>query len=280
LLFLLCLSPAHARDIKITTWNLNWLTQRAAGDPALPHDVTPRRPEDFARLRAFADHLDADIIALQEIDGEPAAARLFDPARYTIITIRQDVVQQVALAVRAPITVRQNTDVTALDVEPPFAAHHLRYGLDATVTVPGGATLRILAVHLKTGCHVDSLPGSRRPECILLARQIPPLTAWLRARAAESRPFVLLGDFNRVLDDSDDMQTALTQAAPLLRAEEGSSDPCWDGGAFIDHIFLGGTARAWMIPDSVRVLTYHSTDPTDRDRLSDHCPLSVRLSVP
>lgn len=267
---------AQASPVKIATWNLNWLTLRPAGDPALPPDVRVRAPEDFGRLRGFAGRLDADVVAFEEVDGTEAAARVFDPARYRLLTIGEPVVQRVGLAVRPWIGVTRNADVAALDVEA-GARHPLRDGLDVTLGFPGGARLRVLAVHLKTGCHTDVLAGSRRPQCALLARQIPVLADWIRARAAEGIPFAVLGDFNRVMDRPDALEQAMDAAAPLLRVTQGQSDPCWGGGSFIDHIFLGGDARGWLVPGSLRVMTYRSSDPGDRERLSDHCPVSVRI---
>jgi endonuclease/exonuclease/phosphatase family metal-dependent hydrolase len=279
-LLVLCgAAAATPATFKIATWNLNWLTLRAQGDPALPDDVRVRRPVDFARLREYANRLNADIVAFQEVDGTDAAARVFDPARYTLITIGETVVQQVGLAVRRPIRVQQNPDVSALDVER-GAPHPLRDGLDATVTFPGGDTLRILVVHLKNGCHFDQLRRSRRPQCALLAQQIPPLSGWTAARQEEGVPFMLIGDFNRSMDVPEDMSNALSQAAPLTRVTAGQSDPCWNGDSFIDHIFLGGAARAWLEPGSLRVMTYQTNDRRDRARLSDHCPVSVRIIAP
>ncbi len=269
---------AGAADEKIATWNLNWLTLRQTGDPALPDDVRTRRPGDFDRLRAYAERLNADVVAFQEVDGVAAAARIFDPARYALVTIGEDVVQQVGLAVRRPVIVRKNADIAALDVEAD-SPHRLRDGLDATLVFPGGATLRVLVIHLKNGCHFDRLDGSRRPQCVLLAQQIGPLAGWIAARRQEGVAFAVLGDFNRVFDQPEDMGRALDAAAPMTRVTQGASDPCWNGDAFIDHIFLGGPARGWLVPDSLRVMTYRSDDPRDRDRLSDHCPVSVHLTV-
>jgi endonuclease/exonuclease/phosphatase family metal-dependent hydrolase len=279
--FVLCISlllsvPAEAEGYKIATWNIAWLTLRGAGDPALPADVRVRAAGDFGRLRGFADRLDADVVAFQEVDGAEAARRVFDPARFDIVTIDEDVVQRVGLAVRHGIVVERHADVAALDVEP-AALHRLRDGLDATLRFPDGARLRVLVVHLKTGCHTDPLTGSQRPQCTLLAAQWRVMAAWARARAAEGVPFALLGDFNRVLDRPGEAQALLDAAAPLLRVTAGQSDPCWEGGAFIDHIFLGGAARGWLVPGSVRVMRYGGAPAADRWRLSDHCPVSVRV---
>jgi endonuclease/exonuclease/phosphatase family metal-dependent hydrolase len=278
-LLMTIIAPAHASDIKIATWNLNWLTLRHAGDTKLPDDVHPRSDDDFRRLRGFADRLDADVVGFEEVDGVPAAARVFDPARYTVLTIDEDVVQRVGVAVRRGITVLRHPDLAALDVEP-HAPHPLRDGFDATLRFPGGARLRILVVHLKTGCHQDDLARSARKQCALLAAQIPVLAAWVRARVTEAAPFAILGDFNRVLDQPDAMSSALDDAGALLRVTRDHSDPCWDGGSFIDHIFLGGAARAWLVPQSLRVLVYRSSVAADRERLSDHCPVSAKLNIP
>lgn len=269
-------TPCAAHPVKLATWNLNWFTTSAAPTDR-PADAPRRQAGDIAALREYADRLAADIVAFEEVDGAGSAAALFPTDHYTVITIHQAVAQQVGLAVRRPLVVRQNPDMAALDVEPAFALHRLRNGLDATVVFPDGATLRLLAVHLKTGCITDDLATSRRPACALLARQVPPLAAWLAARAAEGVPFAVLGDFNRDLDRPEALSDALESAAPLARVTSGASDPCWSGGPFIDHIFLGGPARAWQIPASLRVMTYKSGD---KDHLSDHCPISVRLAVP
>jgi endonuclease/exonuclease/phosphatase family metal-dependent hydrolase len=275
--FMLCPGLSDAGTIKIATWNLDWLTLREAGDPALPDDVHPRKPGDFDRLRGFADHLDADVVAFQEVDGIAAASRIFDPARYTLVAIDEDVVQRVGLAVRRGILVQRHPDVAALDVEP-LAVHRLRDGLDATLVFPGGAALRVLVVHLKTGCHRDRLASSRRPQCALLTLQIPVVAAWIRARAAENGAFAVMGDFNRDMDRPEDMSASFMAAAPLVRVTEGQSNPCWGAKPFIDTVFLGGLARAWAVPGSLRVMTYGDAGIHDRDRLSDHCPVSVRLA--
>lgn len=277
LLLLLVALPAAARDLKVATWNLDWLTLRSAKDANLPEDVTPKGPDERANLRRYARVLDADIVAFQEVDGAEAASEVFPPDRYDLYVTKDHVVQRTGFAVRRGLHVEQNPDLTGLDVYP-NARFHLRSGADITVDTPGGR-LRLLNVHLKTGCHEARLSTPSRV-CETLRLQVPTLQGWVAQRLAEGVPFVVLGDFNRRMDKPDDLLFALNTAAPLLRATEGQGSPCWGGSSFIDHILAGGAARAWMQPQTLRVLVYRETDPAAKESLSDHCPVSVRFTLP
>ena len=211
-LALLACTSARARTIKVATWNRDWLTLRHAGDPELPSDVGGREPHDFDVLAGYAAKLDADIVAIEEVDGAEPARRLFPPARYQVLMTGDRVVQRVGLAVRDGIAVERHPDLVALDVEP-LARHRLRSGLDATLVVDG-TRLRILAVHLKSGCWSPREEAERRPACEDLARQVPVLAGWIAARRSEGIPFLVLGDFNRRLVEGDRLLASLDQAAP------------------------------------------------------------------
>ena len=73
LLLLLLAAPARAAELKLATWNLEWLTLRPAGDPALPDNVRPKSADAHAALQRYARQLDADVVAFQEVDGADAA---------------------------------------------------------------------------------------------------------------------------------------------------------------------------------------------------------------
>jgi endonuclease/exonuclease/phosphatase family metal-dependent hydrolase len=272
-------APAAAAELKIATWNLEWLTARAAGDPALPADVRPKRAEDIARLARYAAILDADVVAFEEVDGPAVAAEVFPPDHYALHLTGDAVVQRTGRAIRKGIAFTANPDLAALDVYTPGARFPLRSGADVTLHLRTGA-LRVLAVHLKTGCREDPLDRSRRSKCRALGEQLRPLQAWVAERAREDVPFVVLGDFNRWMDGGDALWAGLSRAAPMVRATAGHSSPCWGGEQFIDHIIAGGAARGWLEADTLRVLVFRETGAEWKERLSDHCPVSVRLRVP
>jgi endonuclease/exonuclease/phosphatase family metal-dependent hydrolase len=282
LLLLATLVPARAEtELKVATWNIAWLTTKPEGHPDLPRGVAGKRPEDLERLRHYAERLDADIVAIQEIDGPLAAARVFDNRTYAIHLTDETDIQRPGFAFRRGLRVTRNPDLVGLDLNP-GSRRSLRRGADITVETPGGSRLRMLSVHLNAGCHSDSLVRPDRPQCDSLARQVPVLQGWIAERRREGAAFLILGDFNRRIpgDNRDDLMAALEQAAPLARATQGVSNPCWGGAPFISHILAGGAARGWMVPDSLRVMVYAERDRAFRDRLSDHCPVSIRLRPP
>ena len=251
---------ATAAELKLATWNLEWLT---TSDRDLPADVRPKQPEDIDLLRHYADELDADVIAIQEVDGSAVAARVFTPEKYSVHMSRDHVVQRVGIVVRRGIHYNVNPDLTGLDVD---RDRQLRSGVDVTLQLQ--PPLRVLAVHLKTGCFDQRLSGRTRRSCAELREQVSPLVEWIRARQAEGIAFAIMGDFNRHMDGQDQLWSALRQAAPLTRATEGHSSPCWGGEAFIDHIVLGNGARDWLQPDTLRVLTYRETGEEWRTRIN------------
>lgn len=276
-LMLLCLAAfgAQAGELKVATWNLEWLTLRQAGDPVLPENVVPKGPADWAVLRGYALALDADVVAMQEVDGPEAAARVFPRERYSIVMTGDGVVQRVGFAIRRGIAFERNADLVALDIDPE-ARFRLRSGADVTLVLPGGR-LRLLNVHLKSGCHSARIGGSRA--CETLRQQVPALRGWIAQRVAEGVPFLMMGDFNRRMDHRDEMLAALNASAPLARATEGRATPCWGGNSFIDHILAGGAARGWMRSESLKVMVYREGAEA-KGRLSDHCPVSVMVGVP
>lgn len=273
-LFLFCLAAsAQAAEFKIATWNLNWLTTRTAG---LPPDVKLRTDADFDRLRAYALELDADAVALQEIDSSEAAHRVFPPDRYAIHLTRDRVTQRVGFAVRRGLRYEIHPDVASIALDP---ERRLRSGADITLT-SGPIRLRLLAVHLKQGCQHQTLRNTASRTCLTLVEQGAAVGDWIRARVADDTPFAVLGDFNRDMDKRDAWIATLRLTAPLDRATEQRASPCWGASAFIDHIVAGGQARAWMRPDTLRVLIFRETGADWKQRLSDHCPVSVRFTLP
>ncbi|WP_231948214.1 endonuclease/exonuclease/phosphatase family protein [Acetobacter senegalensis] len=266
---------AYARTLKIATWNMDWLVDENQ-PPAqpLPSDIPHRNAADFTALAGYARSLDADIIGVQEVDAIPSLSRVFPPGQYQLFLSGDHVTQHTGIAIRQGLTVTRNPDVTELDVSA-GAPHPLRSGLDLTVH-EGSTSLRVLVVHLKTGCW-DNPPEERKHACPVLFQQFSALKNWIAARQNAKDAFLIMGDFNRRLTPHDPLFLSLLQSGPLRLTTAGHASPCEGGTYFIDHILLGGPAMHWEEKNSLRVLVYQGTDQAI---LSDHCPVSLRLTIP
>ena len=147
-LLLLLPSLSIAADLKIVTWNIQFLNE------ADNTGTNPREQVDYDRLAEYAAVLGADIIALQEVDGTNAIERVFDPAVYQVFASSRSHVQRTGFAVRRGIEVTQNPDFLALN-----STGGLRHWTDITIRV-NGTEVRLLSVHLKSGCFSDPLTTS------------------------------------------------------------------------------------------------------------------------
>ena len=266
---LLPVSPSFADTIKIATWNIEHLRD-GVGDPS----KYQRTMEEFDRLRQHAERLDADVIAVQEVENERALARVFDPARYRFFVSDRNDAQRTAFAVRKSISARRHPDLAALG-----AGGRLRHGVDIGISA-SGESLRLLSIHLKSFCFQGSIASPGKDACRKLAMQIPVLARWIDARAAEGTPFAVLGDFNRRFDaPGDDFWPRIDDGDPghlkLHRATAGRRATC-NGGRyplFIDHIVYGRLLARRVVPGSFAELVYAGPP------LSDHCPVSVVLDM-
>jgi endonuclease/exonuclease/phosphatase family metal-dependent hydrolase len=290
-------SLSSADTIELATWNLEWLIAPSnfqtlkhhcvpKGEPpapgSIPCDVAQRleRSErDFAALARYARELDADVIALQEVDGE-AAARLVFPG-YTFCFTRRPHVQNNGFAIRAGLPHRCGPDLESLSL-----GDSLRRGAQITLYPDEPRELRLLSVHLKSGCPDQPL-SQHDKACRDLTRQAPRLREWMDEQERTGRPYAVLGDFNRDL---------LADAAPgglwhqlsgggegrLVNAASGQGfQNCVPGqgyAAYIDHIVLSRGLAAGLVPGSFARLTYRPVDAR-RTRLSDHCPVAVRTRI-
>jgi endonuclease/exonuclease/phosphatase family metal-dependent hydrolase len=315
-LALASIGPALAAGatLRVATWNIEHL---AAADGA---GCRPRTKADYEALRAVVERLDADIVAVQEVQNTAALARVFDPARYAhVLSARQDqgrdhcrgmpgqrlLPQRTGFAIRRDRLRAQGLDYRVLPALRALGVEGRRWGTRIALENADGAMLELLSVHLKSGCAYNRLDGDvRRRQCEILIRQRGLLEEWIDARAAADMPFVVLGDFNRQLDQRNDHfwveiddgevcdwrpHSRLGRAcapgtlrpdadADLRLAGAGTPFPYARNPRYpyaIDHIVLGGHAADWLVPGSWEALGY-ATGP----KPSDHHPIAVEMQLP
>ncbi len=265
-------------ELRIAAWNLEHL------DDSDGAGCVGRSAADYAVLAGRVAELDADIVAFQEVENVAAAHRVFPASDWQVEVSRRPPAENgpacwdrpqarlghlaTGFAIRHGVQYRRNGDLTTLGAGDAFQ----RWATDIVVTSQD-RELRLLSVHLKTGCWgagQDGDSGSAET-CATLRGQIEELKAWADTRRAQAQPFVILGDFNRRLTLADDWAWRLLSpaSAPLLLLTKDvpfRCDPRFP--AFIDHMVAGGGAQAMLAPGSFR-------EEPRRDPHPDHCAMSA-----
>lgn len=291
LFLVLCSSfISQATELKLASWNIAWLGS---------HEYNHRTETDYQQLAVYAKQLDADVIALQEVESEYWARKVFGND-YNYYFSTKDWVQRVGVAIKKSqhFTVKAK-EYKALDVG------KVRHGMDVTLT-KNGKTLHLLAIHLKSGCFaapldsrsVKAMPSTSVKEekhkeaCAKLSQQIPPLEQWIDRHASQNVAYIVLGDFNRRFSQdialkypedkglwqalNDEGQEALW--TPTATAESG----CWGGyyKEYIDHIIFSPKAKENYVDASFEQLIFKPKYTKELSRsLSDHCPISVKVKL-
>jgi exonuclease III len=296
--------------LRLATWNVEYLITpatfaelkdrcvpdggRVQGEQrSIPCGIVPRLDrdsEDFAALARYARQLDADVLALQEVDG-PAAAQLFLQGYHYCFTTRPNV-QKNGFAIRRGIPF-----VCEPEFEDLSLADRLRRGVVVTLFPGSPRAMTLMSVHLKSGCPAGPMNNTANTDCVTLTQQLAPLEAWIDAQAAAGKRFGLLGDFNRrialetgpardpsgaqlnmwtEINDGDPQGaklTAITQDAPFRKCV--ANDP-YD--AYIDLVILGEKLTRAIVQDGFVRVTYEMADAA-KFALSDHCPVGVDLRL-
>jgi endonuclease/exonuclease/phosphatase family metal-dependent hydrolase len=178
--------------------------------------------------------------------------------------------QAVGFAIRNGLAFERKPDVTSLMLGNP----QLRSGVDIVVRPAGVAPIRLLAIHLKSGC----FSGTDGKVCPTLFEQMPALEAWIDQAARGPVRFAVLGDWNRRLAQSGDklwaeIDDAQPRNADLSLADEGVKPRCDQRfSEFIDHIVLD--RRAARALSGFAETQYAAGEK----HYSDHCPVAITLA--
>ena len=293
---------AAGNTLKLAAWNMEWLltpvtfgtlrqhctTDDDARRPvsrSLPCDVAARLERsatDLAALRRYARQLDADVIALQEVDGAAAARQVFPDHEFCFTG--NTALQNNGFAIRRGLPFRCGADLKSLSL-----GDSVRRGAEVVLFPGSPRAIHLLGVHLKSGCATDRL-DSPDSDCQRIAEQAAPLRQWVAAQTAANRRFAVLGDFNRnLLAESRGMQDGLWQringgpgAAQLsITAANSHFRNCATGqrySSYIDYILLGSQLQQQLISGSFERMIWSAED-AGRRKLSDHCPIAVRLRL-
>jgi endonuclease/exonuclease/phosphatase family metal-dependent hydrolase len=317
-LFSLGHAPAHAvetlptaprADLRLATWNLEWLiapedfrglakscvprgAPRGPARRSIPCNVVDRLERSSIDFRALAEvtrELKADVIALQEVDGPRAAKRVF--RNHDFCFAADEGVQKVGFAIRRGLPHRCLPDFIELSL-----GGRVRRGAVIVLYPDDPREMYLMAVHLKASCPRRALDDPN-PNCATLAKQVPILEAWIDEQAAAGRRFGILGDFNhdfstrgpsrneagQLLSFWAEINDGEPQGATLINPSEGkrfiNCSPAHNYSSYIDHVVLSERLAEWRAPDSFLRLPFKPKSALQR-KLSDHCPVGVDLRWP
>ena len=310
---LFCFSaPALAETLTFATWNLEWqrsaplnqhqfeeCTQIKTADREQLEETHPYRwkcksPAQIADMKAVAAKLNADVIAVQEVESPEALQQIWPKDKYDFyLNMQSPWIQRTGFVVRKS----SGLEIGMLgDIRPLGEAFksHARHGAELPVTIKG-MTLKLLSVHLKSGCPDHALNSGYTTErdkangvitCDVLRRQAPALEAWLDSAIQSGASAMIIGDFNRRFDAAVEHETAPEvslfaelsdsepSAAKLFRPTEGykALPECRGGGSrwLIDHALMTRELREHYVTGSLSELSVPMKG-------SDHCPVVFRM---
>lgn len=181
-----------------------------------------------------------------------------------------------------------------------------------------GSPVTLMNVHLKSSCASLKTSGGfagrkltdKDANCEVLNRQVPKLESWIEAISARSPRFILLGDFNRKIDEEASAQIASNMvrldgsdpASPNKEDVDGhvkskylwqeiadgspvmhqiplvSTEPGCTGFQGLDHIVISDSVKAQQSAASLtsrKVSAYKVSG--QKIETSDHCPRVTKL---
>ena len=291
--FLVLLAPIQAQDLKIAAWNVEHLNEKNETG------CIPRTDDDYAYIKGRITDLNADVVAIQEVESATAAYRVFPEVEWEVIMSdrpnkRGDVGgsicwgtkdkrlrhQATGIAVRKGLTFQKNESLSTL--ASPRSSQ--RWGTD--VTLKGENTdVRLLSVHLASGCwgpeQDSSTSGRTRGICETLTEQIQRLAEWIEARNKAGEAFIILGDYNRRLALDGDWAAAVLldeeMKTNLLTAEirDHKTEAEWCDAQYpdlIDHFVMSNSL--------VDLVDQNTITEHERIRESpDHCIISAVFAL-
>lgn len=289
-------------QFRIASWNIANFTE-IEGVELRPSIGTRRYAADLAKIRDYAEGLDADVIALQEIASVDALRFLFPEPEYTVYPSEQmlagstanegEIYTAFAVRNRPDLTFLKQDDLNDLAVIHAPDGRYTRSGTAIELSL-AGKPVWFLSVHLKSSCSsTRSLATSTNADCVTLWSQRIPLRNWIAEREAAGDDFAIMGDFNRQLrryGTEDPLWQALSadgHSQPALVAHPVSVTrlcPTRLGNSTepIDWILLSADLSTDFRPGSYWETRYSFEDVQAHggranSRLSDHCPIQIDL---
>ena len=282
-------SDEHSSALRVGAWNLEHLNEKSESG------CVDRKDEDYDILKQRIDQLDVDVLAIQEVESETAAYRVFDENEWKVVmSMRPNKIQDTGP------TCRQNRERRLRYLGTGFAlkkdsvqfetldsyevldtnGRH-RWGTDIKVHWHP-VDVRLLSVHLASGCwgQQQDDQGDANTVCPILREQVNLLRDWIEERTKAKEQFIILGDFNRRLAIEGDwarevlINDALGTVLVTEDVRDGMPQADWCDaryGDLIDHLIASKELAEFLDSDKV----------IEHDRVNehpDHCLITAEFN--
>ena len=283
LFFILFSLFSTAEELKVTTWNIEWLS--------LTNEKKVRGADDWQQLKQYHNAISPDILAFQEVDDKAAIQAIVDSNYHIIMSQRSDIEykafqfseinQYTGFAIKNTIQFSTPNDL----ILTPEPYRKLRFASYIILHQAHKKEIHLLSVHLKTGCYTAYKKNSH---CETLSQQVDELNDWIKERNDGQEDYVILGDFNHNLAYKNDwvwnkltdnlnvqphLSSELTSAECLVRSKKNQRS-IYRYPTLVDHIIVSPSLSsnpAWI--------TAFSKEDVIKYQLSDHCPLSNEIPL-
>ena len=245
-------------------------------------DHKPRSEADDELLAVVLGDIDADVLAVQEVENEQALKRLLlhtaeeSGSEYHFVLGASGGKQKVGFLYRKPVELVSVREVDAIAVE----KGRTRAGLLALFRV-GSFEWAMLAVHLKSTSRADSTPELMQRSLALRTAQAAEILSFTNSfqQTTLSRPFFILGDFNDSPRKKRTTLDTLKHSPNLTFLTEDLASCSYSGLLGIDHIISSSSATARVLHGTLHTVNFRAMLPEKvAERVSDHCPVVVQFS--
>ena len=264
---ILLTSCGSNNEITIGTFNIAWL-----GDGL--DDKEPRTKDDIRNINQVITAINADILALQEIENSKAIQNIVDTMKYNIFISSYPKEQKTALIISKKIQVLNTYQLDAIslgneDLRPGLVAYCKHNGYDFFVG----------SFHFKSTSRYDDTPFKksrsfdiRKEQSLILVDEIKKLIL-----DKKDEDVILLGDFNDNPSKNNSNITALeNDEFDFLTSDMMSCKySIWKS---IDHIIVSKPIKNKVVASTLAMIDINTMfDENEAKKVSDHCPIIVKI---
>ncbi len=264
--------PNDPKALVVGTFNMEWL-----GDGK--DDKKPRTEADFEAMAKVVNELNADIIGIQEVENDKAMNSLMKYLPdYDFVLDKNGHEQNVGFLYRRDLSVKPIGTYFPLAIDtsrnrPGYVVYVRKGNLDTY----------IMTVHLKSTSQYDDTDEKRRASKEMRSKQSEVMSAWADSLLANSgeKNVIIVGDFNDFPLRWEKPTLTAIYKNPNMKFLTDSTKSCKFTNKFgIDQIVISKeTLRRYKQQGVFVYDTYSALGKDKAEKISDHCPLTIRLDV-